>query len=54
LTFFPNSTTYYEFPLEGILVNTLAMVLVALAILLSYAVRRELPIGSSLKVADLN
>ncbi|XP_046389632.1 plasma membrane ascorbate-dependent reductase CYBRD1 isoform X2 [Ischnura elegans] len=38
---FTLNTTYSEFPEEGIIVNALAMVLVALGILLSYAVRRE-------------
>ncbi|XP_071447040.1 plasma membrane ascorbate-dependent reductase CYBRD1 isoform X2 [Hetaerina americana] len=38
---FTLNTTYSELPQEGIIINALAMVLVALGILLSYAVRRE-------------
>ncbi|XP_046992749.1 transmembrane ascorbate-dependent reductase CYB561 isoform X2 [Schistocerca americana] len=39
--FFKLSSKYSEMPEEGIIMNALAMVLVALGILLSYAVRRE-------------
>ena len=46
------SENYAEMPLEGIIVNALAMVLVALAILLSYAVRRNPAVGSTLKVSE--
>ncbi|KAF6209435.1 hypothetical protein GE061_015182, partial [Apolygus lucorum] len=35
------SSSFSNYPEETIIVNTLAMVLVALAILVSYAVRRE-------------